>query len=71
MRKIAEGTNVVAKDDVGIISKKYRDVKPQEHFLLKDGGNLVVAMKGFVEDQIIFTESDWSRAFMYLMEQSK
>lgn len=70
--KIGEGTSVVARGEGGLISKKYAELKPFEHFAFKSGADKVsVAKKGLVHDEIQFTEEDWGEVFDYLLKQEE
>lgn len=68
MNKISDGTNVVARGDGGIVTKKYSELKPFEQFAFKSGKKVVVASKGMLIDEVQFSEEDWGKVFDYMMQ---
>jgi hypothetical protein len=65
--KISGGTNIVARGDGGIITKKYSELKPFEQFAYKDEDKVIVASKGLAVDEMQFSSNDWGKVFDYLM----
>lgn len=63
------GILVKDKENFGIIRKEYSKLDLFEVFAFKkDSRTISVASKGIVEDEILFSETDWGKIFDYLLK---